>query len=71
MVTPLVVSHAIPVIIVFRKMTLEINKKHFKKVKLAKDIVNADSVIVLTHIKGHEMGGYGGAIKNLAMQSIR
>jgi hypothetical protein len=52
-------------------MTLEINKKHFKKVKLAKDIVNADSVIVLTHIKGHEMGGYGGAIKNLAMQSIR
>ncbi|MDR3544045.1 MAG: DUF362 domain-containing protein, partial [Desulfosporosinus sp.] len=39
---------------------VEINKKHFKKVKLAKDIVNADSVIVLSHFKGHEMGGFGG-----------
>ncbi|MFZ5644780.1 MAG: DUF362 domain-containing protein [Bacillota bacterium] len=46
---------------------VEIDKKHFKKVKLAKDIVNADSVIVLSHFKGHEMGGFGGAIKNLAM----
>ncbi|MEG6521931.1 DUF362 domain-containing protein [Desulfotomaculum sp. 1211_IL3151] len=46
---------------------VQIDKKHFKKVKLAKDIVNADSVIVLSHFKGHEMGGFGGAIKNLAM----
>lgn len=46
---------------------VEIDKKHFKKVKLAKDIVNADSVIVLSHFKGHEMGGFGGTIKNLAM----
>ncbi|MDT8899710.1 DUF362 domain-containing protein [Anaeroselena agilis] len=44
-----------------------INKKHFSKVKLAKDIVSADSVIVLSHFKGHEMAGFGGAIKNLAM----
>ncbi|WP_188398927.1 DUF362 domain-containing protein [Sporomusa sp. GT1] len=46
---------------------IEINKKHFNKVKLAKDIVSADSVIVLSHFKGHEMAGFGGAIKNLAM----
>ncbi|EAX46490.1 4Fe-4S ferredoxin, iron-sulfur binding domain protein [Thermosinus carboxydivorans Nor1] len=44
-----------------------INKKHFEKVKLASDIVSADSVIVLSHFKGHEMAGFGGAIKNLAM----
>lgn len=46
---------------------IEINKKHFSKVKLARDIVSADSVIVLSHFKGHEMAGFGGAIKNLAM----
>ena len=44
-----------------------IDKKHFTKVKLAKDLVSADSVIVLSHFKGHEMAGFGGAIKNLAM----
>ncbi|HBV96990.1 MAG: 4Fe-4S ferredoxin [Peptococcaceae bacterium BICA1-7] len=46
---------------------VEINKKHLSKVKLARDIVSADSVIVLSHFKGHEMAGFGGAIKNLAM----
>jgi len=46
---------------------VEIGKKHFTKVKLARDIVSADSVIVLSHFKGHEMAGFGGAIKNLAM----
>lgn len=46
---------------------VQIGKKHFDKVKLARDIVSADSVIVLSHFKGHEMAGFGGAIKNLAM----
>lgn len=46
---------------------VQIDKKHFSHVKLAKDIVSADSVIVLSHFKGHEMAGFGGAIKNLAM----
>lgn len=46
---------------------VRIDKKHFAKVKLAKDIVSADSMIVLSHFKGHEMAGFGGAIKNLAM----
>jgi uncharacterized Fe-S center protein len=44
-----------------------INKKHFKTVTLAGDIVAADSMIVMTHFKGHEVAGFGGAIKNLAM----
>ena len=46
---------------------VQIDKKHFAKVKLATDIVSADNVIVLSHFKGHEMAGFGGAIKNLAM----
>jgi uncharacterized Fe-S center protein len=44
-----------------------IAKKHFSSVKLAGDIVSADSMVVMTHFKAHEMAGFGGAIKNLAM----
>ncbi|MGD0818238.1 MAG: DUF362 domain-containing protein [Methanomassiliicoccales archaeon] len=46
---------------------VEIDKKHFKTVKLAQDIVTADGIIALTHFKAHEMTGFGGAIKNIAM----
>jgi hypothetical protein len=44
-----------------------IKKKHFKTVTIAGDIVAADSMIVMTHFKGHEVAGFGGALKNLAM----
>jgi uncharacterized Fe-S center protein len=44
-----------------------IDKKHFKTVSIAGDIVAADSMIVMSHFKGHEVAGFGGAIKNLAM----
>lgn len=44
-----------------------INKKHFKTVKIARDIYDADSMVVVSHFKGHVMAGFGGAIKNLAM----
>lgn len=46
---------------------LEINKKHFNKVRIAADIVKADSMIVVSHFKGHILAGFGGSIKNLAM----
>jgi len=35
--------------------------------KIASGILDANSMIVLSHVKGHEMAGFGGAIKNLAM----
>ncbi|MCC8194418.1 MAG: DUF362 domain-containing protein [Deltaproteobacteria bacterium] len=44
-----------------------IRKKHFASVKIASAIVAAQSMIVLSHFKGHEVAGFGGAIKNLAM----
>ena len=44
-----------------------INKKYFDTVSIAGDIVAADSMIVMTHFKGHEVAGFGGALKNLAM----
>jgi uncharacterized protein len=44
-----------------------IRKKHFGQVSIAGDIAAADSMIVLSHFKGHIVSGFGGAIKNLAM----
>ncbi|WAC04414.1 MAG: DUF362 domain-containing protein [Methanoregula sp.] len=44
-----------------------IKGKHFRRVAIAGDIVAADSMIVMTHFKGHIVSGFGGAIKNLAM----
>ncbi|SHH28748.1 DUF362 domain-containing protein [Tepidibacter thalassicus] len=46
---------------------VEINKKYFDKVKIAGDIYNSSSMIVISHFKGHGMAGFGGALKNLAM----
>ena len=44
-----------------------INKKRFSKVKIASDITDCDSLLALTHITGHIMTGFAGAIKNLGM----
>ncbi|MFA5858982.1 MAG: DUF362 domain-containing protein [Elusimicrobiota bacterium] len=44
-----------------------VNLKHFRNVKVAHDIHYSDSMVVLSHLKGHEISGFGGAIKNLAM----
>lgn len=48
-------------------VAVRINKKHFEEVFIADAIRNAPSMIVMSHFKGHEMAGFGGAIKNLAM----
>jgi uncharacterized Fe-S center protein len=38
-----------------------------KKVYIGTEIVEADSLVVMTHFKCHELTGFGGAIKNLGM----
>jgi len=40
------------------------------KVKIAKRIFDADSMIVLSHVKGHPLSGFGGSIKNVAMGCV-
>ena len=40
------------------------------KVKVAEKILAADSMIVLSHLKGHELSGFGGSIKNIAMGCV-
>ena len=46
---------------------VEINGDYFKTVKISSAIYEADSLVVVSHFKGHISAGYGGAIKNLAM----
>ena len=41
--------------------------KHFQEMSIAKNMLNYDSMIVLTHFKGHTMGGFGGSMKNIAI----
>lgn len=41
--------------------------KVIKKNYVGKNLVNYDSLLVLSHFKGHPMGGYGGALKQLSI----
>ncbi|MBQ7820779.1 MAG: DUF362 domain-containing protein [Clostridia bacterium] len=43
------------------------NGKRIKKNYVGKNIEKYDSMLVLSHFKGHPMGGYGGAIKQLSI----
>jgi len=40
---------------------------HFQSLKICSAIHHADSLIVLSHVKGHLLHGFGGALKNLGM----
>lgn len=50
-------------------MTVTVDLKHFKEVKIGSAIVNADALIAISHFKGHEIVGFGGTLKNLGMGS--
>ncbi len=41
--------------------------KHLKINYVGKNIENYDSMLVLSHFKGHPMGGFGGALKNISI----
>ena len=41
--------------------------KRFKEMSMGMNIMNYDSMVVLTHFKGHPMGGFGRSIKNIAI----
>ena len=47
---------------------LKINDgKHIEKNYVGANLVNYDSMLVLSHFKGHPMGGFGGALKNISI----
>lgn len=41
--------------------------KHLEKNYVGKNLLDYDSMLVLSHFKGHPMGGYGGALKNISI----
>jgi uncharacterized Fe-S center protein len=41
--------------------------RHFESVRIGSAAVYADAMVVVTHVKGHEATGFGGAIKNVGM----
>lgn len=43
------------------------NGQHLKENFLGKNIENYDSMLVISHFKGHPMGGFGGALKQLSI----
>ena len=43
------------------------NGKQIKKNYVGKDMMKYDSMLVLSHFKGHPRGGYGGALKQLSI----
>ena len=50
------------------EIKLEIkNPNHLKYNYVGKNIENYDSMLVISHFKGHPMGGFGGALKNISI----
>ena len=43
------------------------NGKRIHENFVGKDLANYDSLLVLSHFKGHPMGGFGGALKNISI----
>lgn len=43
------------------------NGRRFQQMSVGKHLLNYDSMVVLTHFKGHAMGGFGGSLKNIAI----
>ena len=46
---------------------LTINQKHFKVVNIARDVLDSDCLVVISHFTGHMQTGFGAAIKNIGM----
>lgn len=46
---------------------IKINKKHFKNIKIASVLADSHFHVIVSHFKGHMLGGFGGALKNVGM----
>ena len=43
------------------------NGRHLKELSVGKHLLNDESLVVLTHFKGHTLGGFGGSLKNISI----
>ncbi|MDR2945238.1 MAG: DUF362 domain-containing protein [Candidatus Adiutrix sp.] len=46
---------------------IDVNRGGVKKAYISADFNAADGAVILSHLKGHELTGFGGALKNLGM----
>lgn len=46
---------------------VHVGLKHFSHVSIANAIHYSDSLVFMSHFKGHEISGFGGALKNIGM----
>ncbi|MGV8074302.1 MAG: DUF362 domain-containing protein [Syntrophobacteraceae bacterium] len=51
------------------EVDVAVGLNHFKEVRIASAIVNADTLVSVAHFKLHEVAGFGGALKNVGMGS--
>lgn len=49
------------------QLNVQTQGRHIKQARIGMDIQQADGLVVLSHFKGHEVSGFGGAIKNVGM----
>jgi uncharacterized Fe-S center protein len=49
------------------EVSVPINRKRFEAVYIGKEVVESDAFLSVAHFKGHELAGFGGAIKNTGM----
>jgi hypothetical protein len=49
------------------EILVDIDMKHFSKVRVSSAAYHCDSIIGAAHFKGHQLTGFGGAIKNIGM----
>lgn len=47
--------------------SVDVCGKRFESVFIGKEIVEADAFVSIAHFKGHELSGFGGALKNTGM----
>lgn len=44
--------------------------RRFTEMSVGRHMLDYDAMVVLTHVKGHAMGGYGGSLKNIAIGCV-
>lgn len=49
------------------EVRLPVRGRHVQEAPFGAELVKADSILSVAHFKGHEISGFGGAIKNLGM----
>ncbi|MBF0541509.1 MAG: DUF362 domain-containing protein [Nitrospirae bacterium] len=50
-----------------QSVSIQVSQELLESVSIASEIAHSDGMVVVSHFKGHEVSGFGGAIKNMSM----